>query len=213
MKHHFPPAVMLLIAAAFTGGCGTFSHENTPRLFALSTSDSHSKRPSMRLNVQVLIKKSEATLAIHNATATAALKKIVTKTTEESALFEWHSMEHSDLQPDLIVSMELLEDFNDDSWARLPLAFWQGAAEGSLWVIPFPATIRQRLTTKVTDREGKHLKTYDATDGVTAWLAIWSLPFTKNQMEAVAQDNWGRMLTNTYHMMMNDDILRVAKRP
>ena len=179
MTHHFPRTTLLLVIVTITGACGTFSHKNTPRLAVVSASESPSKRPSIRLNVQAFTKKSGATLAIHDATATAALKKIVAKTTEESALFEWYSIEYSDLhQPDLIVSVELLEDFNDDSWARLPLAFWHGAAEGSLWVIPFPATIRQRLTTKVTDREGKHLKTYEATDGVTAWLAIWSLPFT-----------------------------------
>lgn len=205
--------VMLVIAAAYTGGCGTFSHENTPRLGALSTTESLGERPYMHLNVQALIKKSGAAPAIHDAAATAALKIIVAKTTEESALFERYSMEHSERQqPDLIVSVQLLEDFNDDSWARLPLAFWQGAAEGSLWVIPFPATIRQRLTTQVTDREGKHLKTYDTTDGVTAWLAIWSLPFTQNQMQAVVQENWRKMLLNTYQMMINDGILRMAQR-
>lgn len=202
-------SAVLLVVVLLVSGCGTFSHEKTP---PLTTSAEHAQfggRPSIHLSVKLSTKKAGTTKLLSDERGTDDLKKLAAKVTENSNLFGHYSLEHPvAIVPDYLIEMELIHDFSNDSWTSLPLAFWQGASEGALWIIPFPATIRQTLTTKITDNKGRLSKTYISIDGVTAWISIWSLAFAKEQMETVVHENWERLIGSTYRMMVNDSLFR-----
>lgn len=202
---------VLLVLFFLIGGCGTFSHEKTPSYTTIPEHLAVGRRPSISLSVKASTKNAGTTKVIIDERNTENLKKIAAKVTENSQLFERYSLEYPEaISPDYIIEMEFVHDFSSDSWTSLPLALWQGASAGTLWVVPFPATIQQKLTTKITERHGNFVKTYYAADGATAWVSIWSLIFGKEQMETVLQENWEKLIGNTYRIMMNDDSFRQA---